>query len=169
MTRTIFGLVVKEGLYLSLVMTVVITATFLWNPYLWLGDYPPDIQAVVGEVEIPDVQITISGLVFITAGVVMLIRSYKRLAREYRGELGFVKAFTLLFMIGLVFSLFDLVVLDWLVFCTIQPDFIILPGTGGMAGYHDYTFHAREAFLSITPYMGNALLALISTVIGRRV
>ena len=98
MTRTIFGLVVKEGLYLSLVMTVVITATFLWNPYLWLGDYPPDIQAVVGEVEIPDVQITISGLVFITAGVVMLIRSYKRLAREYRGELGFVKAFTLLFL-----------------------------------------------------------------------
>jgi len=32
-------------------------------------------------------------------------------------------------------------VLDWLIFCTIQPRRIVLPGTEGMAGYRDYRFH----------------------------
>lgn len=41
----------------------------------------------------------------------------------------------------LVFNLFDLLVLDWLIFNTLQPKMIILPGTEGMAGYKDYAFH----------------------------
>jgi hypothetical protein len=40
-----------------------------------------------------------------------------------------------------VFNLFDLLVLDWLFFCTIQPRAMLLPGTEGMAGYRDYRFH----------------------------
>ena len=31
--------------------------------------------------------------------------------------------------------------LDWLLFCTLRPRAIILPGTEGMAGYRDYRFH----------------------------
>jgi len=33
------------------------------------------------------------------------------------------------------------VVLDWLIFVTIQPDFVVIPGTEGLAGYKDYGFH----------------------------
>jgi hypothetical protein len=47
--------------------------------------------------------------------------------------------FTALF----TFNLIDLLVLDWLVFNTLQPKFVILPGTDGMAGYKDYLFHLR--------------------------
>jgi len=42
----------------------------------------------------------------------------------------------------MVFNVFDLLVLDWLLFCTIQPRFMALPGTEGMAAYGDYGFHA---------------------------
>lgn len=41
----------------------------------------------------------------------------------------------------LLFNLYDLIVLDWLFFCTIQPRAMVLPGTAGMAGYGDYRFH----------------------------
>lgn len=37
----------------------------------------------------------------------------------------------------------DLVVLDWLVFLTLQPRFVVLPGTEGMEGYRDLQFHVR--------------------------
>jgi hypothetical protein len=46
----------------------------------------------------------------------------------------------------MVFNLVDLLVLDWLIFVTIQPRIIVLPGTEGMEGYRDYGFHFR-AFL----------------------
>ena len=41
----------------------------------------------------------------------------------------------------LTFNIFDLVILDWLFFCTIQPRSMVLPGTEGMAAYRDYRFH----------------------------
>jgi len=40
-----------------------------------------------------------------------------------------------------VFNIFDLIILDWLFFCTVQPRSMVLPGTEGMAGYRDYRFH----------------------------
>lgn len=39
--------------------------------------------------------------------------------------------------------LFDLLVMDWLFFVTLQPKRIILPGTEGAAGYKDYGFHLK--------------------------
>jgi hypothetical protein len=41
----------------------------------------------------------------------------------------------------LVFNVFDLLILDWILFCTIRPRWLVLPGTEGMAGYGDYRFH----------------------------
>jgi len=46
----------------------------------------------------------------------------------------------------LVFSAVDLLILDWLVFVTLRPKIVVLPGTEGAKGYGDYGFHFR-AFL----------------------
>ncbi|MEU8824647.1 hypothetical protein [Streptomyces sp. NPDC048636] len=40
-------------------------------------------------------------------------------------------------------TLFDLLVLDWWLFCTVQPRFMVLPGTEGMPEYRDFGFLAR--------------------------
>jgi hypothetical protein len=53
----------------------------------------------------------------------------------------FMEAFLSSFLILMFFNLVDLLILDWLLFVTIQPRPIILPGTEGMAGYKDYAFH----------------------------
>ncbi|GLF96989.1 hypothetical protein [Streptomyces yaizuensis] len=43
----------------------------------------------------------------------------------------------------LVLTVVDLLVLDWWLFCTVQPRFMVLPGTEGMPEYRDYAFHWR--------------------------
>ena len=45
------------------------------------------------------------------------------------------------FLVFLIGNLFDLVVIDWWLFCTIQPGFLVLPGTDGMAEYADKSYH----------------------------
>ncbi len=57
----------------------------------------------------------------------------------------------------MVFNLFDLVVLDWLVFMRLRPLRVVIPGTEGMAGNDDFRFHLR-GFLKGT--LGISVLSL---------
>jgi len=41
----------------------------------------------------------------------------------------------------LSFNIVDLFIIDWLVFCTITPNFIVIPGSEGNPAYKDYRFH----------------------------
>ena len=69
-----------------------------------------------------------------------------RLRRQNGGELSFLTAFVHSALLLFSFAVWDLLVLDWLVFVTIQPDFVVIPGTEGLASYKDYWFHFRESF-----------------------
>jgi hypothetical protein len=60
----------------------------------------------------------------------------------------------------MVFNLFDLLVIDFLVFNIITPKVIVLPGTEGMAGYHNYRFHW------IGFWKGTVMLLVVSLVIA---
>ena len=64
------------------------------------------------------------------------------------------------FVVASAFNAFDLLVLDWLLFCTLRPRFIVLPGTEGMPGYRDYFFHFR-GFL-----IGTALSAALAVIVA---
>lgn len=43
------------------------------------------------------------------------------------------------------FNLLDLIVLDWLIFCTVRPKYLMLEGTEAMKEYCDYVFHLKAA------------------------
>lgn len=68
--------------------------------------------------------------------------------------------------------MWDLLILDWLIFVTIQPDFIVIPGTEGLAGYKDYWFHFEVSFLGwvqwISILVGALVLAGLSISRGAR-
>jgi hypothetical protein len=49
------------------------------------------------------------------------------------------------FVVLLVFNAVDLPILDWLVFVTLRPKIVVLPGTEGAEGYGDYGFHFRRS------------------------
>ncbi|SCC37367.1 Uncharacterized protein BC05F1_03095 [Bacillus wiedmannii] len=56
----------------------------------------------------------------------------------------------------MIFNLVDLFIIDWLIFCWITPEFVVIPSTEGMKGYKNYKFHLRGAII------GTKFFAIVS-------
>jgi hypothetical protein len=125
-----------------------------------LQDYPKDVQAAVPPKTDAERRETIwwslplLGCVFVPPLAAAIV------AKLQLPDLSFAGAFANAFIVMLAFDLFDLLVLDWLWFCTLTPRFVVLPGTEGLAGYRDYGAHLRGFLIGL----GLALAA--SAVIG---
>jgi hypothetical protein len=64
------------------------------------------------------------------------------------------------FLLLLVFNIVDLIVLDWLVFCTWTPSFLIIPGSEGSEAYKDYFYHFKASIIgTILSVVGGLLIA----------
>jgi hypothetical protein len=129
------------GLGLSLVLTAIMIASGAVALDMFVSDYPPDIQQKFGPMSSRAARLRpyVAALIFIT---VLAIPSLGLFAlRAQAGSISFIAAFVFSGVALLVFNTYDLLVLDWLFFCTIQPRSMVLPGTEGMAGYRDYRFH----------------------------
>ena len=136
----------QHSLFYGAILTVVISITFLillWiNPEMWLDDYPPDIQARFGEMsEKAKRQEKMAGIPVLAFFFGIVIIAAVRWTQTHPGQVTFGDIFWSTFLIFNLFNLVDLLVLDWLIFVTIQPKIAILPGTEGAAGYKDYAFH----------------------------
>lgn len=109
-----------------------------------LDDYPPAIRERHGP-QSPRGKRTaavmglLNALLFVAVPVVGVLDLHGRT----EGALGFWPAFVLGGVAFLVLVLTDLLVLDWLLFCTVRPRFMVLPRTDGMPEYRDYAFHWR--------------------------
>jgi hypothetical protein len=134
------------------------------NPEMWLNDYPPDIKDKYGTMsENANRQRKMYGIpvmVFMIGFPFFIITQLAQTA-----SLTYWQVFGSLFFTFTFFNLFDLVVMDWLIFCTIQPPLFVLPGTEGMAGYRDYGFHLRASLkgqivLTVVSLAGAAITML---------
>ena len=153
------------GLILSILISVVLLGAVKVNPEIMLNDYPPDVKKVYGAERNPKTrgQRRIFSLVFLAALFGVLCYSMVDLGRST--ELNFVSLFVLVFVEVSAFNLWDLLFLDWLM-VMIQPKFIVLPGTEGMAGYKDYYFHFKGFLIGIVFSLVSALvLAGIALII----
>ena len=159
--------VLTDGTVLSVLLSIVIYGSLRVNPLMWIGDYPPDIQAAVGDIaDVPLVQTIVVGLLFFGVIVGVTLYSNVRLRQQNHGKLSFLAAFANSALILFFFAVWDLLILDWLIFVTIQPNFIVIPGTEGLAGYKDYWFHFQVSFLGLTQWVsvigGGLILAGLS-------
>ncbi len=137
------------GLVLSALFTLVLLGAVFVNTEIMLNDYPPDVKKAYGAERNPKTrgQRRIFSLLFLAVLFGVLCYSMVDLGRS--AELNFLILFTLVFVEVFTFNLWDLLVLDWLIFNTLQPKFIFLPGTEGMAGYKDYYFHFKGFLIGI--------------------
>ncbi len=154
--------VVQNGLvfggWLCLMFTAFLAVIGLVNPEIMLGDYPPDVRAKYGPkserakrqgaVMVPIFMLALVGL--FTASVLSL--------KQAVGVLTFGDVFLSTLVSMLTFNVYDLLVLDWLMFVKWQPKFAVLPGTEGMAGYSDMLFHVRGFFIGLVWSVGLALV-----------
>jgi hypothetical protein len=129
------------GLVLSLVLTILMVISGRVALDMFVGDYPPDIKQKYGSMSPRAARLRpyVAIVFFLTTLVIPIIGLFTLRSRLL--AIPFAPAFVFSFIALLVFNTFDLIILDWLFFCTIQPRSMVLPGTEGMAGYRNYRFH----------------------------
>lgn len=129
------------GIGLSLVLTAIMIVSGAIAPDMWIGKYPPGIKQRYGPMSPRAARLRpyIAASFFIAVLTIPILGLFA--LRAEVDYVPFVSAFAFSGVALLVFNTFDLIVLDWLFFCTIQPRQMVLPGTEGMPGYRDYRFH----------------------------
>ena len=148
--------ILLDGIVLSVLASITILAILRVNPRLFLQDYPDEIQEQVPPKMDQENRFSLLlGIPFLFLLFAVPFLSTLSLAKQ-SGEERFIFLFINAFGVFIFFNIVDLLVLDWLIFCLITPDFLVIPGTKGMQAYKDYRFHFR-AFLKGT---------VISTVAG---
>jgi len=153
----IYQLSIDLVIYIGLTTTFLLTMLF-YNPRLMLQDYPAEIKAVVPpKTEKEKQQSILLGLPFI---VILLLYPF---IAVYRIEsTTFLQLFTYAFAIVWAFNLWDWIVLDWLIFCTITPHQLIIPGTKGHPAYKDYAFHFRGFLIgSVFSFIMGLIVAVV--------
>ena len=150
-----------DGVILSMLASFYLVVILWFNPRLFLQDYPDEIQERVPlKSDQEKRQSLIIGIPFLLLLFAVPFFSTLTLQRQYGGELPFLYLTVNAFGIGFNFNLVDLLVLDWLIFCSITPRFLVIPGTEGMKAYKDYGYHFR-GFL-----IGTVISIVAGLVIG---
>jgi hypothetical protein len=110
------------------------------NPRYMMQDYPPQITAhIPPQTKAEKKASLIYGFpfLFILAGFPLVLG----LIGKFSLQQSFLQIGLQIFALVFSFNLLDLLILDWLVFCTLTPPFMVLPGTEGNPGYKNYHFH----------------------------
>lgn len=150
------------GLVLSLVLTVLATVMAAIVPDMFVGSYPPDIQQRFGPMSPRAARLRPFMATMLVGAVVAVTFVGLFTLRAKSDHVSFPHALVFAVTVLAVFNVFDLLILDWLLFCTVTPRFIVLPGTEGMAGYRDYWFHLVGFFKGLGfSSAGGLLIALL--------
>lgn len=153
--------IVLDGAILSFTASLLIIVSLRFNPRIWLQDYPPAIQNQVPPKTEREKRLSlIFGIPFLILLVAVPFASTLTLKIQNGGAVSFLQLFLNAFGVAFVFNLVDLLLLDWLMFCTITPKFIVIPGTADLEGYQDYSYHFKASLV------GTALSVVSGLVIA---
>lgn len=131
-----------DGAILSGLASLILLGTLWLNPRIFLQDYPDDVKAQAPPKTPQEKRLSLLlGIPFLL--LLAAVPLISTLALKAEGVSGFAELFLNAFGVALVFNLVDWLILDWLLFCTLTPSFLVIPGTEGMAGYKDYGYHFR--------------------------
>ncbi|MCP2169741.1 hypothetical protein [Goodfellowiella coeruleoviolacea] len=151
------------GLVLSVLFTAALFAGAAVSRDFLLADYPPEIQRRYGRARSERGRrvATWVGVLFwggccppLAAGAVLTLSS------ALGGDVGFAHAAATGAVMFATLTVFDLVILDWVIFAGLRPRVFTLPGTEGMAEYRDLRFHAVAAL------RGSPLIVVAGLLLG---
>lgn len=138
------GRMLAHGALLSVLASLVVMGAVTFNPRFALKDLPRDIRDSVPPLTRREtLQAWFFFLPFLALVLGIPVLSALGLDAEGVAGVSFGALFVHILGVLLVFFVVDLVVLDWLIYCTITPRRLVIPGTEGMAGYKDYRHHLR--------------------------
>jgi len=139
-------ILIVECIVLCIIFTLIILPAQYKNPISMIMSYPPNVikrveqlpqyEGCIKEREKKHMTKKIFGVFFFA--VLLAIVAY------FSGCRGFVDTFFHVFMLFFVVNLYDMLVLDWGIFCHSKK--LRIPGTEDMdKDYKDYLFHTKGA------------------------
>jgi hypothetical protein len=153
--------VLLYGALLSISLSILIMAMLVRNPRLMLHSYPKDVCAAVAPKTPAERRESVWwAAIFLTLTAAFPLGA-TLVSKRNGGD--FLETAVTAFGVVFVFNLIDWLVLDWLIFCTITPGFVVLPGTAGISGYKNYGMHLRGFMV------GSLLSAVLGVVIATMV
>lgn len=153
-----------HGAVLSVIASLVLLGCLLANPRLLVQDYPGAIRASVAPQSAAERRVArLVGVPFVL--LLLLVPAWSSWTMPgHDGALpSFGALFVNTFVVASIFNVVDWLVLDWLVFCTITPRVVVIPGTEGMRAYKDYAFHFRGFVVGTV--LSAALAAIVAAVV----
>ena len=141
-----------DGLIACVPFSVVVWASFLWRPRIWLHSLPADIQQMAAPKTAMETRLTarLGPVVLFTFFGVPALLTW-RLHAGTPGGLPFWQVATHLYGVWMIVNAWDLVGIDWPYAYVVDTSHPPIPGTEGARGYKDYAFHAR-AFLKASVF-----------------
>jgi hypothetical protein len=136
--------VLIDGTILSVLASLLILISLRINPRIFLQDYPKDIQEKLPPKTPSEQRLSLMiGIPFLVLLLAVPLVSSWNLKQQDPRHITFFALFVNAFGVAFIFNLADLLFLDWMLVCTITPKFVVIPGTEGMAGYKNYSYHFR--------------------------
>ena len=133
-----------DGAICSLIFSVLLVGSMLYNPRLWLQDMPADIQTLVPPKTPQEKRATAILAIPLMAIMLGYPVVSALLAESQQGlQMSFGQAFLHVYAVFMFFNAFDWLVIDWGTMLFWKPQWELYPGTRGAAGYKDYAFHFR--------------------------
>lgn len=146
-----------DGLIVSVLICGWISIILKVNPRYEMKSFPPEIVNQVDKQTLDEkkgfLKLALPMLLIIILYIIFsCIVTYSNL------EISNKIIFSHIFIVFMVWNTIDLVIFDWIVFCKINPDFMILPGTKGNPAYKDYMYHFKG-------FLKGTVLSLIASTI----
>ncbi|WP_010292179.1 hypothetical protein [Clostridium senegalense] len=148
-----------DGIIISIVICVWISVILKVNPRFEMKSYP---LKIVNSVE-KQTKNEKKGFLMMALPMLILVMLYLIFSTFFSYKyvsISYLILFLHLFIVFMIWNAFDLIIFDWLIFCKINPNFMILPGTKGHPAYKDYMYHfigfLKGIVLSIA---GSAIIA----------
>ena len=161
-TQIILKRILIDGGVLTAVVSTVLVLMLYFKPRMALSDYPEDVKAAV---PLRTKEELLAGIILSIPLLILFIAyplySVWRVKFVIGDGLTYWMAFIVISGEYFMVSMFDLIILDLLMFYTWTPRFLVLPGTEGFAGYKDYRPHVKTQLI-----MGNAMLVIFSALLA---
>lgn len=136
-----------EGFIWSVLWIIYVYVIVTKYPWMMLHDYPKDIQEASTLPE-PTSDQRKSAKRFGLIGSLVIFGTIIAFGLIYFAgvSVSYLRVLAFILIIAMVWNTVDLVIMDWLIICTITAKWVIIEGTEDCKGYKDYFYHFK-AFL----------------------
>lgn len=154
------------GLLTSFLLTILILISLYIQPRIWITKLPQKVQNFIPEKTKKE---KIQAFVVFFLFIVILFLFPVVAVTQYVSQPTFLEIWLITFSIYFIFNLTDLLIIDWLIICTITPGFIQINGVD-ISVYKNYSKHLIDFFKGIILMaVFSFLSSLISCFISQQI